>query len=262
MNSVRVILGITLAISPLPAQSIADRVAAAPDGQLQLRYPARPGVCGDGAGAIGVGAHTYFGEMRIMGGNWQPRCVPGPVRVLIAVRSHAVETVRVYVSGDGASTGPALDLGSIAPQEAADFLLDVAPRVDRRSSEQALLAAMIGEGTVVTSRLFALARDSSATGKARHQAIFWLGQLARAAVNGRTDWMGDDVADDPGDQGDERKSAIFALSQLPHHEGVPALIEVIRTNRNRALKSAAIFWLADSGDPRAVELFETLLRAR
>ncbi len=264
MHVVRVTLGIALAASPIAAQSIADRVAAAPDGQVQLTYPVRPGVCGDGAGAIGVGPHTFFGEVHVMRGSWQPRCVPGPARVLISVQSHTVAGVRVYVGGgsESASKSPAVDLGVVTPQAAADYLLDLAPRLDRHSSEQALLGAMIGDGTVVTARLFTLARDSSATRNTRHQALFWLGQLARAKVNGRADWTGDDDANDPGDQGDERRSAIFALSQLPHRDGVPALIEVIRTNKNPGLRGSAIFWLADSGDPRAVELFEMLLRGR
>jgi len=65
--------------APALAQSLANRIASAADRSVQFSFPARPGVCGDGAGAIGVGAHTYFGEMRVMRGSWQPRCATAAI---------------------------------------------------------------------------------------------------------------------------------------------------------------------------------------
>ena len=52
---------------------------------------------------------------------------------------------------------------------------------------------------------------------------------------------------------------MFALSQQPKDVGVPALIQVARTNRDPDVRRKAFFWLGQSGDPRAIALFEEVL---
>jgi len=59
-----------------------------------------------------------------------------------------------------------------------------------------------------------------------------------------------------------REQAVFALSQRPKDEGVPALIRVARTNKDPEIRKRALFWLGQSGDPRALALFEELLTKR
>ena len=75
-----------------------------------------------------------------------------------------------------------------------------------------------------------------------------------AATKGLTDLVDDGNADR-----DVRESAVFALSQRPHEEGVPALIRIVRENKDPELRRKAIFWLGQSDDPRALSLFEELL---
>ena len=53
---------------------------------------------------------------------------------------------------------------------------------------------------------------------------------------------------------------MFALSQRPAEEGVPALIRIARTHRHPELRKQALFWLGQSEDPRALSLFEEILR--
>ena len=57
-----------------------------------------------------------------------------------------------------------------------------------------------------------------------------------------------------------RKNAIFALSQRSNDEGVPALIRIARTNPDPELRKTALFWLGQSEDPRALDLFEEILK--
>ena len=57
-----------------------------------------------------------------------------------------------------------------------------------------------------------------------------------------------------------KKRAVFALSQLPKSEGVPLLIKVARTNANPAVRKQAMFWLAQSRDPRAIDFFAEILK--
>jgi hypothetical protein len=49
------------------------------------------------------------------------------------------------------------------------------------------------------------------------------------------------------------------MSQLPKDEGVPKLIEIARTQRNREVRKQAFFWLGQSNDPRALSFFEQVL---
>jgi HEAT repeat protein len=92
----------------------------------------------------------------------------------------------------------------------------------------------------------------------RRQAVFWVSQEAGKAV---TQGLADLVDDEKQDR-EIREQAVFALSQLPHDEGVPTLIRVARTNRDPEVRRKAIFWLGQSEDPRALALFEELLAGK
>jgi HEAT repeat protein len=70
------------------------------------------------------------------------------------------------------------------------------------------------------------------------------------------------MAQDDSDDVEIRKQAVFALSQRPKDEGIPALISVVGSTKSREVKRNALFWLAESNDPRAVELFEKILTQR
>jgi HEAT repeat protein len=54
---------------------------------------------------------------------------------------------------------------------------------------------------------------------------------------------------------------VFALSQRRNEEAVPALIQVARNNRDPSVRRTALFWLGQTIDPRAVALFEEILRS-
>jgi HEAT repeat protein len=76
------------------------------------------------------------------------------------------------------------------------------------------------------------------------------------ATRGLSELVGDAAVDR-----EVRKSAIFALSHR-RTEGVPALINVVRTSKDPELRKSALFWLANSRDPRALDLIEELLTKR
>ena len=59
-----------------------------------------------------------------------------------------------------------------------------------------------------------------------------------------------------------KRRAVFALSQLPTGEGVPMLIDLARNHRLPEVRRQAMFWLGQSRDPRAVDFFEQILRAK
>ncbi len=91
--------------------------------------------------------------------------------------------------------------------------------------------------------------------KVRGQALFWLGQKAGDRAVSTLEKA---VADDP--DREVRKKAVFSLSQLPKDEGVPKLIAVARTHRDPEVRKQAMFWLGQSGDARALQFFEEVLK--
>lgn len=42
-------------------------------------------------------------------------------------------------------------------------------------------------------------------------------------------------------------------------EGVPLLINLVKTNKNPAVRKQALFWLGESRDPRALDFLEQIL---
>ncbi len=56
-----------------------------------------------------------------------------------------------------------------------------------------------------------------------------------------------------------KKQAVFALSQLPEETGTPLLLKIARRNPQPQVRKEAIFWLGQSGDPRALDLFDEIL---
>jgi hypothetical protein len=236
--------------APLPAQSLAQRVRDAGDGTVRLSFAAREGVCSQGPGSITI----MDGDGR--DDEWESDCERGPVRVSLRMRGGAPCQTQIYVGGRWRPGGEGVtDLGLVPAREAADLLLALAPQVTDDDGGELVTAATLADSVVVWPQLLRLAQDGRVREETRKQAVFWLGQAAgEEATRGL-----DSIATDPGDI-EIRKQAVFALSQRPDEEGVPALIRIARTNRHPELRKSALFWLGQSEDPRALTLFEEILR--
>jgi hypothetical protein len=263
-----------ISCTSLEAQnSLAARVAAARDGVVRFRYTGKPGVCGDGAGTLGLrrnpaalppddedfmffNSSNFSGSGRFSG---RTRCMPGPVQVSIDVRAHRVENIRttagpVHVDASSDVT----DLGEVSAPEAAKYLVTLAVSEDGSLGKRAILPAALADSAVIWPELLRIGRDERISRGTRKAAIFWVGQeAADAATAGLKS-----VAQDDSDDVEIRKQAVFALSQRPKDEGIPALISVVGSTKSREVKRNALFWLAESNDPRAVELFEKILTHR
>ena len=242
------------------AQSLAQRVRAVRDGTLELRYAARPGVCGNGLGSFSIGRSMQMGDdVSVRGNGWNGGCEPGPVRVRLQAEQGAVRVVRFGVGPSRArdATGDVTDLGVVPAAEAAAYLLDLAA-AGSGSGARAVTAAVLADSASVWRRLLAIARDSSSGSRStRHEAAFWLAQFSAAKLDGRGESF---VApDDDDDRDDPRSSAIFALSQLRNREGIEPLLQIARTNHEARLRRRALFWLGESVDPRAIALFGEIM---
>lgn len=266
MTSLSRRLALAASLMPLnagSAQSIAQRVGAVQQGDVELHFAARPGACGDGRSFISLGRSmrmTLGGTWR--GGDYSIGCVPGPVRVRLRLTDGAVSDVRTFVGpprqgGDS----PATDLGVVPARDAAAFFLDLAATAPGRASDKAIMPAILADSASVWRGLLAVARDSTSRSHGtRNNAAFWVSRFAAAKLDGH----GEDLAaaeedDDDSEKSDARSSAVFALSQLRNREGIPPLLQVARTNKDAHLRRQALFWLGQSGDARGLALFEEIL---
>ncbi|HKJ91854.1 MAG TPA: HEAT repeat domain-containing protein [Longimicrobiales bacterium] len=255
--------------APLSAQGLQRRAAAVRDGAVGFRYAAAPGVYGTDDGVIIVrrNGHTSIMHGDVRGDVSGLRtadldaagclCKAGPVRVVLVKRGGAVSRLETVVGDRWPAVSDSVrDLGEVAPQDAADFLLVLVPDAPRRVTDDAIVAATLGRDVVLWRDLLPLARDRSlATGK-RKQVVFWLGQEASDAVLGP---LRDLVLADDDDIA-VRKSAIFALSQHEGSKAVPTLMRLAGSDKlDPRLRKQAFFWLAQHDDPEVVDFFEKLL---
>jgi HEAT repeats len=240
-----VVIGVAQSAS---AQTLPERLHAVRDGKVRLSFAARPGICSDDADGIRMGHQTD---------EWQPDCQPRLVRVALRLTDHRVNSVRTYVGGRWVPDPAAVDLGTVGARDAAEYFLQLAEKDgDRDDGGDALLPSVLADSVTVWPSLLRIARSNRVSRSTRSRAVFWLGQAAGAAAGQALDSI---AADDRGDR-DVRKQAVFALSQRPTNEGVPALIRVVRTNTDPELRKTALFWLGQSEDPRALSLFEEILK--
>jgi hypothetical protein len=219
-------------------------------------------VCGNGAGVISFHCvNGTCGNQRITtNSDWEDDggpcpCEPGPVRLALQVTSGRVTRLRSYVGGRWKVADGVTDLGIVSAADAARFLVDLARAGDGRAAEDAIFPVTLADSVTVWPDLVSLAREASVRSRVRNQAVFWLSQAAgEAAVKDLTDMVGDDTLDR-----DVREHAVFALSQQSHDVGVPALIQIARSNRDPGVRRKAMFWLGQTNDPRALALFEEIL---
>lgn len=242
------------------AQSIASRVARVSNGTVRMTFAARPGICGSGNSirhSNGRGRTTWGDNWNYSPDvEWETDCSLGPARVVIDKRGGEPTDLRFYVGGRWRPAAPdVVDLGTVPAREAADYLLSMAQNDRGSIGRKAIFPATIADSAEVWPTLIKIARNPDLPRESRTQSVFWLGQAAGDAATANLNSL---VLDNSVDR-EVREQAVFALSQRPHDEGVPALIAVAKTNKDPEIRKKALFWLGQSGDPRALDLFEQLL---
>ncbi|MEP6618677.1 MAG: hypothetical protein ABJE47_05165 [bacterium] len=250
-----IVAALCVAFASVDAQGLADRVSAVRNGSVTLHFAARPGICGDGSRLMRFG----LSSVNVYSDRTDDRsaCLIGPAQVRLTLRDGEVERVETWVGPIRDHGGR--DLGEVPSAQAARYLLDVVAHARGSASTQAILPAVLAENASVWPALLTIAHDSATRSRTtRTEAVFWLARFADAARSGHPN---DLTGDDDGAGDDVKLHALFALSQLPHGEGVEPLLDVARTSKDHHLRSRALFWLGQSGDARALALFESMLRS-
>lgn len=227
------------------AQSLADRVSGAPSGVMRMSFAARANVCGDGQ-------RFYTGGSRDNDG-WRPDC-GGPIRIEFERDAGEIAQLDVHVGGSWRERADVTDLGEVSAGEASSLLLDWVRTAPPEAARDAITGAALADAPDPWPRLLELGRDRMLHDSVRDHAIFWLGQsAAREATAGLAAIAA----------GDERtrvqRAAVFALSRRDLPGRIDQLIRIARTHANPEVVEAALFWLAESEDERALAFFEEIL---
>lgn len=258
----------TLGTRAAAAQPLASRVGGA-DGPVVLTFATREAACGDGRDLVAFGDRFSIGGnySRTFGGGWtRTPCVHGPATVTFTLHGGAVTDVRVRVGPPSAAAtardaAGARALGPVPAADAAAYFLDVARRATGRDGERAVLAAALADSADVWRPLLALARGHADDRVAR-AAVQWLGTTATPdAVPSVAALLRDGTA-----RPALREGAVVGLALAPNGIGEPALETVARGvaaagGDDPRTRDRAVFWLGNTGDPRARAALRTLAAA-
>ena len=242
------------------AQSLARRIADAPDGKVRLEFAARPDLCGNGNYVShGNNNRTQWDSDYSEDVEYTEECMRSPVRLVIYKQGGELAKIRTYVGGRWrAPVGTVTNLGQVSARDATDYLLSLASAGSYHPARDAIFPLTLADSVVVGPGLMKLARDVSRPKEIRTQSIFWLSQIAGEAVTANLTALTGEAAQDR----EIRKQAVFALSQRRSEEAVTSLIQIARTNRDPEIRKNALFWLGQSRDPRALALIEEILTRR
>ncbi|HTL94177.1 MAG TPA: hypothetical protein VL157_01460 [Gemmatimonadaceae bacterium] len=233
------------------AQSIADRVRGA-SGDVEIRFAARPGVCGDGEGSVNFRSRHDTGN----DGSWH--CEPGPVRVRLSVHDGTVQAIHTLVGTRHRAIAGLTDLGAVGDRDAVQYFLSLARSAAVPVAREAVTPVALADSMTVTPELLTLATERSHPIEVRKSALFWAGQVDESDVSAPVQRIADDTTEDRR----LREQAVFVLSQLPDGAGVPGLTRVARSSAEPWLAAKATFWLGQIDDPGASQTLRQLVTDR
>lgn len=239
-------------VSAEASAQLAEAVRAEEQGTVRFSFETKDGVqiCDDG---ITIGERRTMWRSRGRDASME-RCRTGSAELELELRDGRVRKIDVVTPSE--RSRDARDLGDFRPGEAAGYLLSLVYRgATSDAAEDAIFPAMIADVDGVWREVLEIARDRSLHEGVRKNALFWIGQeAADAAIEGLAG-----VATDESEAQDVRNSAIFALSQRDDEEAIPILIEIAETAEHAETRRTAMFWLAQSDDPRVIRFFEDIL---
>ncbi len=249
-----------LSTARLPAQSLANRVAAAADARVQFTFAAREGVCGNGRSFIQVMDSQWYGSWN--DADRRDACVAGPVRVVLDRAARDVVSIGVFAGPVPEPDAGVTDLGRVPAQVAAEYLLRLAETAQGRVSRDAILPAALADSVDVTPRLMAIARNQQAARETRRSAVAWLGRALQGGERdvARVADVLTAIARDEDDNQSVRQQALRTLARLEHGAGTAKLMDLARDASRSWLAREALASLNASGDPRARQFLRDIVR--
>ncbi len=140
-----------------------------------------------------------------------------------------------------------------SPENAAYLRALYGKITDEEIKKYVLYAVTQMRGQGNSKWLLDIAANTNESLEMRKNALYQAGQLKEAdfaAFAGLYDKMPDR---------EMKKQLIYVYSQRKEAAAVDRLMEIARTEKDSELRRSALFWLANSGDPRAVKVYEEIL---
>ncbi|HEU4391555.1 MAG TPA: HEAT repeat domain-containing protein [Blastocatellia bacterium] len=125
----------------------------------------------------------------------------------------------------------------------------------REVKRQVVFAAFINHSSDESVEFLIRRAESDPDPELKKQALFWIGQKAgqrSMEILGKT-------VDSSDVDTDVQVQAVFAISRRPKEESIPTLIRLARTHPKGEIRKQALFWLGQSGDERALQVFKEIL---
>lgn len=195
------------------------------------------------------------GTHRGMSFDTSPRYSSSDLLVLLRLSEGRIDRVAAYSTSCPIDAGglPVRWLDGVAPRESVELLRSLLE--ERRLGGEALAAiAFHAEARAGTLLVNLAQRDEER--ELRRDALFW---LAQRNDSGTAEILLEAAADD--EDRSVREQAVFAISQLPDDAGTLVLLEMARDRSlGSEVRQQALFWLAQSDDPRAMDLLTAILR--
>jgi hypothetical protein len=165
-----------------------------------------------------------------------------------------ITRIRSYVGPVPATTSDTRTI-NVSASEAVSWLGNIASRSPGRVASEVMLPLVLADTVEPWPLLIRIGRDENRPRDVRRAATMWLSM-------GVNDHLG--IADTRDESTDDemRSQAVFVLSQRPKSESVPELIDLARSAKHASARRAAIFWLGQTGDSRAIEVYAELLGIR
>jgi hypothetical protein len=183
------------------------------------------------------------------------------VRVYARSASGKIDRLRVLSATCPAEADtPIRDLGTVAEDDSARWLIDLAKRGDNgavkrhRINDDVFAALAVNRGDLARDALAAIARND-AREESRKQAVFWLALLrGREGADITAAVMFNDK------DADVREHAAFAITQSKEPRAAADLIRLGNTDKDGEVRAQAWFWLAQMGAPDAEKAIGAALR--
>ena len=253
------------------AQSIASRVDR-PLPTAACSSPSRraPASAETDARYIQTGPNSITGSISYNGtfyGNYNDGvradpCVPGPVRVVIDRADKLPLSVQTYVGPADSTLRGVTDLGRVRAQDAADYLLSLAGKVDGRAGRDALFPAMLADSANTAPALVTIAKNTALPRETRRSALSYMGRSTDGMQTIPTSVTEPilAIARDETDNQSVRQQALSVLGRLDHGAGIPPLIQLSQQTQSIWLAKESMSTLARSGDPRARQYLRTAVK--
>lgn len=185
---------------------------------------------------------------------WRDPTAPRVLRVLAEVAGG--KPVRLIAVGAAcpvdAGGRRVVELTGVEAERSLDLLERWSSGAASKGVREAALAALAYHASPsAAERLARIGRQAADRGR-RGQALFWLAETGDPRAAG---WIEDVIARDPDSH--LREQAVFALSQVDG--SVPRLVRLLRETDHPDVRRQALFWLAQSDDPRALDELEKIL---